>query len=85
MEDMAYTAQSVAVPGGSRLFVPCDGCYEIRNTTGDMADYAAFEAVTRSSAGSANALGDLENWALEMRGTSALDDDFSIIQIQFPE
>lgn len=85
MEDMAYTTQSVTVPGGSRLFVPCDGCYEIRNATGDMADYAAFEAVTRLSAGSANALRDLENWALEMRGTNALEDDFSIIQIRFPE
>jgi len=85
MESMPYTALSVAIPGGSRLFVPCDGCYEIRDATGAMGDYAEFESVVRSNVESPNVLEAVENRALAKRGADTLEDDFSIIQILFPE
>ncbi len=85
MEDMQFTAQSVEIEPGSRLFVPCDGCYEIRNGTGEMQDYDAFEAVMRSQATAPDPLEKLESWAIEKRGAECLEDDFSIIQIQFPK
>ncbi len=85
MEDMPFAAQSVEIPPGSRLFVPCDGCYEIRNAAGEMQDYDAFEAVMRSQATAPDPLEKLEAWAVEKRGAECLEDDFSIIQVQFPK
>jgi sigma-B regulation protein RsbU (phosphoserine phosphatase) len=84
MEDTPYSTQSCTIPPGARLYVLCDGCYEIRNTSGEMVDYKAFEAFMTANAGSKDPLGDLENWAIARRGESTLEDDFSIIEIQFP-
>lgn len=84
MEDMPYSTQSCTIPSGARLYVLCDGCYEIRNASGEMADYKAFEAFMTAHAGSPDPLGDLENWAIAQRGQSTLEDDFSIMEIQFP-
>jgi sigma-B regulation protein RsbU (phosphoserine phosphatase) len=84
MEDTPFSTQRCKIPPGSRLYVLCDGCYEIRNASGEMADYAAFEAFMRAHAESPDPLGDLENWAIAQRGESTLEDDFSIMQIQFP-
>ena len=85
MEDMPFAAKSVEIPAGSHLFIPCDGCYEIRNGTGEMQDYDAFETVVCSHTASPDALQKLESWAIEMRGSEYLEDDFSLIQIQFPK
>jgi len=84
IEDTAFTTQSCEIPVGARLFVLCDGCYEIRNASGEMTDYSAFEAFMTGNASATDPLGDLENWAIAMRGASTLEDDFSIIEIQFP-
>ena len=84
IEGTAFTTQSCEIPVGARLFVLCDGCYEIRNASGEMTDYSAFEAFMTGNASATDPLGDLENWAIAMRGASTLEDDFSIIEIQFP-
>lgn len=84
MEDTPYSTQRCKIPPGARLYVLCDGCYEIRNASGEMADYAAFEDFITAHADSPDPLGDLENWAIAQRGESTLEDDFSIMQIQFP-
>jgi hypothetical protein len=49
-----------------------------------MTDYDAFEAFMTGNASATDPLGDLESWAIAMRGESTLEDDFSIIEIQFP-
>jgi hypothetical protein len=49
-----------------------------------MTDYNAFEDFMTGNAGATDPLGDLESWAIAMRGESTLEDDFSIIEIQFP-
>jgi sigma-B regulation protein RsbU (phosphoserine phosphatase) len=84
MEDTPFSTQNCTILPGARLYVLCDGCYEIRNASGEMADYAAFEAFMKAHADSPDPLGDLENWAIAQRGESILEDDFSIMQIQFP-
>ena len=84
MEDTPFSTQNCTILPGARLYVLCDGCYEIRNASGEMADYAAFEAFMTAHADSPDPLGDLENWAIAQRGESILEDDFSIMQIQFP-
>lgn len=84
MEDTPHSTQRCVIPPGARLYVLCDGCYEIRNASGEMTDYNAFEAFMTGNAGATDLLGDLESWAIAMRGESTLEDDFSIIEIQFP-
>ena len=84
MEDTPFSTQRCVMPPGARLYVLCDGCYEIRSSSGEMADYAAFETFMTVHADSPDPLGDLENWAIAQRGESTLEDDFSIMQIQFP-
>jgi sigma-B regulation protein RsbU (phosphoserine phosphatase) len=84
MEDTPYSTLSCRIPPGAWLYVLCDGCYEIRNASGKMADYAVFEAFMTAHADSPDPLADLENWAIAQRGESTLEDDFSIMQIQFP-
>jgi hypothetical protein len=49
-----------------------------------MTDYNAFEAFMTANTHTPDPLGALESWALAMRGESTLEDDFSIIEIQFP-
>lgn len=84
MENMAFTTLKRRLSPDARLFVICDGCYEIRDASGGMADYNAFEAFMLANATHPDSLGLLEQWALQKNGTSTLDDDFSIVEIQFP-
>ncbi len=84
MEDMTFTTQKQRISNDARLFVICDGCYEIRDASGEMADYNAFETFMMANAAGRDSLGALEQWALEKQGGSTLDDDFSIMEIQFP-
>jgi serine phosphatase RsbU (regulator of sigma subunit) len=84
MEDMTFTTQKQRISEDARLFVICDGCYEIRDASGEMADYNTFETFMLANASEPDPLEALENWALEKQGASTLDDDFSIMEIQFP-
>ena len=84
MEDMHFITQSCCISSDARLFVICDGCYEIRNASGEMADYLSFETFMKANAAGRDPLEALEQWALEKQGSSTLDDDFSIMEIQFP-
>jgi sigma-B regulation protein RsbU (phosphoserine phosphatase) len=84
MEDMTFTTQKQRISEDARLFVICDGCYEIRDASGEMADYNAFETFMMANAAGPDPLESLEQWAIEKQGGSTLDDDFSIMEIQFP-
>ena len=84
MENMHFATQTCRIPNDARLFVICDGCYEVRDPSGEMADYQAFETFMLANASGPDPLEALEQWALEKQGASTLDDDFSIMEIQFP-
>jgi len=84
VEDTPFATQTCKIPPGSRLFVICDGCYEIRDDACGMGDYQAFETFMLANAAAEDALGALEQRALERQGADKLDDDFSIVEIQFP-
>ena len=45
---------------------------------------SASNAGLTGNAGTTDPLGALESWAIAIRGESTLEDDFSIIEIQFP-
>jgi sigma-B regulation protein RsbU (phosphoserine phosphatase) len=84
MENMQFATQTCRIPNDARLFVICDGCYEVRDQSGEMADYNTFETFMLANASGPDPLEALEQWALKKHGASTLDDDFSIMEIQFP-
>lgn len=83
VEDVAYAAQAVEVPPGSTLLVLCDGCYEILDPQGDVMDFETFEQFMQENVTAPDALDRLLAWIQDRHGEGPLDDDFSIVRIQF--
>ena len=83
MEDVPYVSSECQIPVGATLFVLCDGCYEIRTPDGEVMEFDDFEDFMLENNGQTNTLDKLESWVHSKHGTGPLDDDFSIIQIQF--
>jgi sigma-B regulation protein RsbU (phosphoserine phosphatase) len=79
-----YTAESCEVPAGSRLFLFCDGAYEI--TLPEGRTYTIDELAGQLGKLPSNAPVDLDAILAQIRllsGSSELEDDFSLITIQF--
>ena len=83
MPDVSYDAQTVHVPEGSCLLVPCDGCFEVVDAEGRDATYEDFEAFMRREGTSDGGLEAMFSWARTRRGSPTLDDDFTIVRIRF--
>ena len=83
MEDMVYQSQSCQIPPGAMLLVLCDGCYEIPDKEGKMMEFDEFEQYMQTHAFQPDGLEQLLNWARARHGEGPLDDDFSIVRIQF--
>ena len=83
MEDMVYQSQSCQIPPGAMLLVLCDGCYEIPDKEGKMMEFDEFEQYMQTHAFQPDGLDQLLNWARARHGEGPLDDDFSIVRIQF--
>ncbi len=78
-----FETQTCPVPEGSTLLVLCDGCYEIRDTTGAIVAFDEFEAFMRQQGQEPNGLGKLFAWVKKRQGDGKLMDDFSIVRIRF--
>ena len=83
MEGVAYMSQSCHIPPGASLFVLCDGCYEIRDVFGQVMEFSEFEKFMQSDGSQPDGLERLFNWVRERHGDGPLEDDFSIVRIQF--
>jgi phosphoserine phosphatase RsbU/P len=83
MEDMVYTSQSCVVPPGASLLVLCDGCYEIRDSAGQVMEFDQFEKFMQQHGTTPEGLEKLLLWIRERHGQGPLDDDFSIVRIRF--
>jgi sigma-B regulation protein RsbU (phosphoserine phosphatase) len=83
MEDMVYTAQSCQVPPGSQLLVLCDGCYEVADSAGRMLEFDEFERFMQQHGPQPDGLERLFQWLRARHGEGPLDDDFSIVRVQF--
>jgi sigma-B regulation protein RsbU (phosphoserine phosphatase) len=84
MPTSRYTSQSCEVPTGSRLFLFCDGAYEI--TLPDGRIYTLDEFAALLGQWPANAPVDLDMIVAQirqLRGSNELEDDLSLITIQF--
>lgn len=83
MENLTYSSQSCNIPPGACLLVLCDGCYEIRNAIGQVMEFNEFEKFMQTHGTLPDGLEKLLSWVRERHGDGPLDDDFSIVRIQF--
>ena len=83
MPDMTFASETCEIPAGSRLLVLCDGTYEIKKTDGAMIDWEDFTTFMREHGTQPDGLEKLLAWVRELRGGGALEDDFSIVRVQF--
>jgi len=83
MPDMTYASQSVEIAPGSRLLVLCDGTYEIKRPDGTMIEFDDFTTFMREHGAEPDGLEKLLTWVRDLRGGEPLEDDFSIVRIEF--
>jgi sigma-B regulation protein RsbU (phosphoserine phosphatase) len=78
-----YTVGECSVPPGSRLYTYTDGAHEIHKPDGTEWSFEEFVAFMSSPPESASLMDRLLWHVRELRGSTLLDDDFSIIEAQF--
>jgi sigma-B regulation protein RsbU (phosphoserine phosphatase) len=83
MPGMKFTSEACEIPTGSRLLVLCDGTYEIKRADGTMIDFEDFTKFMSEHGTQPDGLEKLLDWVHELRGGGALEDDFSILRVQF--
>jgi sigma-B regulation protein RsbU (phosphoserine phosphatase) len=85
LADIVYPSRSVVVPPGSRLFVYCDGAFEIELRDGSRLDFdAVFVPRVMAAAVDPRAPAALLEWARSIHRTPELEDDFSMMAVEFP-
>jgi sigma-B regulation protein RsbU (phosphoserine phosphatase) len=83
LPDMTFASDSCEIPAGSRLFVLCDGTYEIKRTDNTMIEFQDFTDFMLKHGAEPDGLDKLLAWVHELRGGGALEDDFSIVRVLF--
>lgn len=79
-----YSGSSIIVAPGSRLFVFSDGVYEIWDKAGNLWSIEELnEFIGKQPADSGKELENLYNFVIDYHQSDTLDDDFSIIKVNF--
>lgn len=79
---VGYPSRSVEVRPGSRLFVYCDGAFEIELRDGSRLDFdGVFVPRVMAAAGDPEAPMVLLKWAQSIHRTPELEDDFSMMAV----
>lgn len=81
--DAIYRSRQCVLPSPSRLFLFSDGTYEIRTPDGAMLDFDRFLDVLAPPAKEESELDRLLNFMLDLHGPGPLEDDFSIVKLEF--
>lgn len=81
--DMRFASEALEIEPGSRLFVLCDGTYEIKRPDNTMIEFDDFKAYMQAHGAEPEGLEELLAWVRELRGGGALEDDFSIFRVAF--
>lgn len=86
MPGMSFKSANTVIPAGARLFVFCDGAYEIKRAdTGQMLDYETdFLPYLVANGRSKTLPQDLLAWIRSIHANPTLDDDYSFVAIDFP-
>jgi len=80
---MPFCEAATEVAPGARLYLYSDGVYEIEMPSGDMWDLDGLQAFLTPPVEAGAELGELYEHVRRMRGAEVLDDDFSIVRIDF--
>jgi len=84
MSDITFTCDCVDVEMPARLYIFSDGVYEISKTDGTMWSFEQMkEFLGDSSANQDSEMDRLYSFVREMRGGEGLEDDFSMLKIEF--
>ncbi|HEY1599400.1 MAG TPA: fused response regulator/phosphatase [Pirellulales bacterium] len=84
IDGMPYSTTTVALDTFARLLVYSDGVYEIQKPDGNMWQHADFANFISGLRAEGEAVGDrLLAHVQELGGTTILEDDFSVLEIQF--
>jgi sigma-B regulation protein RsbU (phosphoserine phosphatase) len=79
-----YRNESREVSCGSRLYVFSDGAYEISRPDGRLLQLSdLITQLAQPSSANRPKLDQVMEWAIEMRGGTSLEDDLSLLQIEF--
>jgi sigma-B regulation protein RsbU (phosphoserine phosphatase) len=84
MPTSRYVSLSCEIPTGSRLFLFCDGAYEITLPSGRVYTFDEFAAqLGKLAANEPINLDAITEQIFQLRGSRELEDDLSLIAIQF--
>lgn len=85
MPDMTYRTGTAEVPPGSRLFVYCDGAYEIKRRDGSMIDFDNdFLPYLLRHGRDPELPAEVLHWVRSISASRDLADDYSFVAIDFP-
>ena len=84
MPGMTFASASCEVPPGSSLLIVSDGTYEIKKPNGEMVSFEECQATVQSMALGSNLPESVLAWAQNLNGSGAFEDDFSLVQVEFP-
>ena len=86
MPSVHYNSATTSVPENSRLFVFCDGAYEIGRPDGSRLDFASdFVPYLLKNGRSLDLPEMVLAWVRSVHGSETLADDFSFLAIDFPK
>ena len=83
MPDILFTSQTVELGPAAKLFLYSDGVYEIKLASGEMWQFDEFEEFLCSAPTDAPVMDQLLGHIQELQGSEQLDDDFSMMEIDF--
>jgi len=84
MPGLTYQRSACQVPASARLYVFSDGVYEIAAPDGTMWELDDFvDFMAKPSDGTESDLDRLWKYARQLRGSDNLEDDFSIMEVEF--
>lgn len=84
LEEYDFVSKEIEIPVNSKLFIFSDGVYEIQQSNGKMWElHDLYEYLTSLSLNGGNEIDMLYEHSIELNSGKKLDDDFSILKIEF--
>jgi sigma-B regulation protein RsbU (phosphoserine phosphatase) len=83
MPDMPFASQTVELGPAAKLFLFSDGVYEIKLASGEMWEFDEFVEYLCTAPPDAPVMDQLLNHIRELQGAEQLDDDFSMLEIDW--
>lgn len=84
MPGMTFRSATTSIPPGSRLFVYCDGAYEIKKADGSMLDFdTEFLPHLREYGRQPDLPDRVLGWVRALHRSQELDDDYSFVAVEF--